>query len=230
VQGGFGPRFAVEAIFLVAVAAVAVIAELETGWIVVVMALAWLLVAVAEWALAHRARRATSNESGSEAVSAPLVPEIHHVSVMTLDPDPAAQPVLEREAPEPVPEPEPEPEPMPEPVPPVPEPTPEPERPPALIALPPAKPEPEPGTEVEPEPPETVVVLPLPAEPHEWNLWELERLARERTGEDPEREEEWAYLFVYLREFATPDGTLPTDFDELVRESFSELLSPLARR
>ena len=39
-----------------------------------------------------------------------------------------------------------------------------------------------------------------------------------------QRDEEWAYLLVYLREFATPDGFLPTDFDALVRESFPELI------
>ena len=34
---------------------------------------------------------------------------------------------------------------------------------------------------------------------------------------------------VYLREFARPDGTLPTEFDALVRESFGELLAGRAQ-
>jgi hypothetical protein len=86
-------------------------------------------------------------------------------------------------------------------------------------------PPPEPEREPEPEDaeaPELVVRLPLDgSEPREWNVWELERLVRERGAEDEER----AYLLVYLRDFATPEGTLPVDFDGLVRESFGELLT-----
>jgi hypothetical protein len=145
------------------------------------------------------------------------------------------------EEPEPEPEPEPvavvveevvviEPEPEPEPVvveevvvvPPPPEPEPEPERPPVQLAeVPPLPPEPEPKPE--PEPVTTVVELPSRAT-REWNLWDLERRARERVGEDPGRDQEWAALFVYLREYASPDGMLPPEFDDLIRESFGELL------
>jgi hypothetical protein len=57
-----------------------------------------------------------------------------------------------------------------------------------------------------------------------WNLWELERLARAAAERHPDRAQEWAYLFVYLREFASPDGALPPEFDGLVRESFAEVL------
>jgi hypothetical protein len=53
VRGGFGPRFVVEAIFLVAVATIAGLAKFPTEAIVLVMALAWLLVAGVEWALAR---------------------------------------------------------------------------------------------------------------------------------------------------------------------------------
>ncbi len=55
-------------------------------------------------------------------------------------------------------------------------------------------------------------------------LRELERLARERAGEDPVRDEEWGFLFMHLREFAGPDGTLPVDFDGLVRDAFGDLI------
>ena len=150
----------------------------------------------------------------------------------------------EKSEPEPEPEREPEPEPVavvveevvviepePEPVvvveevvviPPPPEPEPEPERPPVQLAeVPPLPPEPEP--EPEPEPVTTVVELPSLA-PREWNLWDLERRARERVGEDPGRDEEWAALFVYLREYASPDGMLPPEFDNLIRESFGDVL------
>lgn len=62
------------------------------------------------------------------------------------------------------------------------------------------------------------------AQPRRWNLWDLERRARDQAQADPLRYEEWSYLFVHLRQFATPDGSLPTEFDGLVRESFGELL------
>jgi magnesium chelatase family protein len=62
------------------------------------------------------------------------------------------------------------------------------------------------------------------AQPRRWNLWDLERRARDEAQRNPLRYEEWTYLFVHLRQFATPDGSLPTEFDELVRESFGELL------
>ena len=38
------------------------------------------------------------------------------------------------------------------------------------------------------------------------------------------KDEELSYLLVYLRGFATPEGTLSVDFDDLVRESFGPLL------
>ena len=51
------PRLFLEAVFLVAVAAVAALAELEPLEIVGVMAAAWLLVAVGEWAGSRADRR-----------------------------------------------------------------------------------------------------------------------------------------------------------------------------
>jgi hypothetical protein len=92
-----------------------------------------------------------------------------------------------------------------------------------IEAEPEAEPEPEP--EPEPELPERVVALPVKQAPRAWNLWELERLARERAGADVERDEERSFLLMYLREFASPEGTLPVDFDLLVRESFGELIA-----
>jgi hypothetical protein len=56
----------------------------------------------------------------------------------------------------------------------------------------------------------------------EWNLWELERRARAHAGAEAVPEE-WAAMFIYLREFAKSDGALPPQFDSLVRESFPEL-------
>jgi hypothetical protein len=105
-----------------------------------------------------------------------------------------------------------------EPPPPAPPPIPEPPAP----APPPPVPEPQP-----PPPP----VAPPPARPAaapvQWNLFELQSRARQVAGRDPARDEEWSFLFLYLREFAGTDGLLSADFDSFVRESFPELISGL---
>jgi hypothetical protein len=59
--------------------------------------------------------------------------------------------------------------------------------------------------------------------PREWNIWELQRLVRERPEDS--RQEEQAALVLSLRNFARSDGSLPLEFDELVREAFGALLS-----
>ena len=123
----------------------------------------------------------------------------------------------------------PEPEPPPEPAPPVPEPrppTPEPgEPPPRLRSMPAPEPEREPGQDDDVRAPEEVVRLPLDgAEPREWNVWELERLAQAAGGGDTARDEELTFLLLELRQFANADGQLPVDFDPVVRESFRELI------
>ena len=87
-------------------------------------------------------------------------------------------------------------------------------------------PEPEPKSEPEPEP--TVAYLPMNDAPREWNLWELERVARDNTSDDVAKNEERAYLLMYLREFAGPDGTLPADFDGLVRDALGDLVRAVA--
>jgi hypothetical protein len=86
------------------------------------------------------------------------------------------------------------------------------------------KPEPEPEPESPPSAAERVVTLPAPAEPREWNLWELERVVRETAGADVARDEERSFLLMYMREFADPDGMLPATFDPLVRETFGDVL------
>ena len=89
------------------------------------------------------------------------------------------------------------------------------------------EPEPQPEPEPEPTPPpaaERVVTLPAPAEPREWNVWELERVVRETAGADVARDEERSFLLMYMREFADPDGMLPVTFDPLVRETFGDVL------
>jgi hypothetical protein len=61
-------------------------------------------------------------------------------------------------------------------------------------------------------------------QPRRWNLWELERIARSEAPDHPEQRDEWAFLFVHLRQFANADGELPAEFDLLVRESFGSVL------
>jgi hypothetical protein len=162
------------------------------------------------------------------AVEAPPAPVVVPPAAAP-EPPPAIEP--------PAPEPEPVPEPAaapppPAPPPPVPEPAPPPPRPP-LRPVPPPPPEPAPppplqpaAQPVRPAASSDVVDLRMRAtiQPRRWNLWDLERRARDELPRDPVRYEEWSYLFVHLRQFATPDGSLPTEFDGLVRESFGELL------
>jgi hypothetical protein len=80
-----------------------------------------------------------------------------------------------------------------------------------------------------PEPEGVLAFVPRANGPRQWNIWELERIAREREGADSARDEERALLLMELRQFATADGMLATSFDGLVRESFGELIGHAAR-
>lgn len=199
-------RFAVEAAVLIAIGVALAAADLTLLQFVLVMGAAWLLVA-----------------TGERLVSRPgiTLPSVRRQSPEPFEaPTPAEQ---ERETTPETARPEPEPEP---PLAEDAEPEPEPER--VLEALPEPQPEPEPEPQQEDEEPEEqVVALPQAASrrPDGWNLWDLERRAQERAGQDPLRDEEWYALFVSLRDFASPDGTLPREFDDLVHESFGELIS-----
>jgi hypothetical protein len=69
VRGGLGPRFVLEAGFLIAVAIAAGVAELSATAIVVVMAVAWLLVCLFElavWSERPRVRTLVENPEASE--------------------------------------------------------------------------------------------------------------------------------------------------------------------
>jgi outer membrane biosynthesis protein TonB len=190
-----GPRFLIEAGFIVAVAVVAGVADLSTWAIIGAVAAAWILVALVEMAV--WARHASRPKTGGLSPAAePLVPaerepveEVRQRSAAPPTPKVAAAPPPRQ--PEPAPEPEPEPGPAPEP---------------------------------EPE----VAYLPAAEAPREWNLWELERVVRDNATDDVAKNEERAYLLMYLREFAGPDGMLPADFDGLVRDAFGDLLRVVA--
>jgi hypothetical protein len=120
--GRLGLRFALEALFLVLLAIGAGLADLRPTLILVVMAVAWVLVAVVEFtaeridasALQHLLPpRAESPEGEPEQVFWPSAEERTVVAPPERAPEPA--PAAEAEA-EPDPEPEPEPDPEPEPV------------------------------------------------------------------------------------------------------------------
>ena len=210
-----GSRFIVEAGFIIAVAVIAGIENLSTWWIIAVVAGAWLIVAAVEiavWARNVVAQQPQVVDEPADLEPAPT-PEYASRQPVVVRPEPS---VKTREA-EPSSEPEPEPEQAREP-----------ERP-RIVSVPALPPEPEPELEAEPEEPDRVVAfLPANDSPREWNLWELERAARDHGGDDVARNEERSYLLMYLREFAGPDGTLPADFDALVRESFGDVLHSVA--
>lgn len=138
--------------------------------------------------------------------------------------DSLSEHVVDEHPPTPVPEPE---LPAPEPAPPAPEPeppTPEPGPPPQLVAVAQSKPELD-RERVPEQAPDLVAQLPLRGgEPREWNVWELERLAREAEGRDPAHYQELVFLLLELRQFAHADGQLPVSFDPVVRDSFGGLL------
>jgi outer membrane biosynthesis protein TonB len=200
-----GSRFLIEAGFIIAVAVIAGIERLSTWWIIAVVASAWIIVAIVEivvWArqaVVHQPRPVEASEPQVETPAFVATPEARV----------RAQP-LDEARPEPEPEREPGPAPGPEP--------------PRIVAVPPPPPEPEPEPVPEPEPARVVAFIPANEGPREWNLWELERAAREHATDDVVRNEERSYLLMYLREFAGPDGILPADFDGLVRDAFGDVL------
>jgi hypothetical protein len=224
----FGPRTIVEAAFLVAVPVVALLAGLNWYGIIAASGVAYLLVLTLE--------ATVWRESGT---GEPKAKKAKPLPVAAPAPAPAPEPppapaetvrVIPRDevaAAPPPPVTEPEPEVVPEP-----EPEPEPERA-VLTVVPEPEPEPEPVAVPEPEPEPVLVAAPVGAEvvpigasaaPRRWNVWELERLSRESAGTDVARDEERTYLLMYLRDFADPGGSLPIDFDALVRDSFGDLV------
>lgn len=248
---GLGPRFLIEAGLIIAVAVAAGFARFETVTIIVVMTAVWLAVAAVELAISRfRARPAPE---AMLSPTGPLEERREPPAVRTVPAPPVASRVAsayaepaptigERREPEPAPAPEPEVTPgpslepgrepereaPPEPAPP--ETPPEQPRVAVVAAVPEPEPEPEPARVPEPTPPaepEPRVVALTPRSlgvPQRWNLWELERVAREQSGTDAARDEERSFLLMYLREFADADGVLPTSFDGIVRESFGDVL------
>ncbi len=242
-------RLALEAAVIVAAAVAIALNDPTIGRVIVVMLPTYLLVAGAEWFISRRLRSAEAAKAaasspappGTQPPTEPAVQQPEHVRVVTPSPSPAAAEAAETSVAEPDQPVETEPE---QPVEPEPVPVAEtdgvpdvapaaPVEPifPPLVAVPTPvavaePPEPDPAVEIGAETPvdPTVVQLPMRG-PRAWNLWDLERLSRADAGRDSFRDEERAYLLVYLREFASADGELPIDFDGLVRESFGDLVT-----
>jgi hypothetical protein len=240
--------------FLLTVALALWLAELRPLFVIIVMAAALAVAWAVEWLSWRQDVPRLEVEAGDAGgggvpveparpplespVPAPpppvqaLEPERRAGPELPLEPAAAAIPQEEPGKPADAPPAEREPEPPPT----APEPAPPP--PPPLRPVPTPPPEPLPPV---PTPPERMPAAVEPvqrsarsdvvdlrtratAAPRRWNLWDLERRARNEQQRDPDRYEEWSYLFVHLRQFATPDGSLPTEFDGLVRESFGDLL------
>ena len=196
--------------FLVLVALGAGLAGLEPVVIVALVAVALVLVALVERAYEREAGRSPHRLPADE-------PEDLEVS--------AVDAASSHEAPAPA-EPEPEPEPelavsersaraiLASAPPPVTE---------SAAQEPEPGPRAEPEPELEPEPEPEPELEPQYAGPREWNIWDLQGFVRDRP-DDP-RHDEWTALILSLRDFASPDGTLPHEFDGLVRESFGSVLA-----
>src|SRR3954454_25274923 len=123
--GRTGPRFAIEALFLIALAVGVGYADLATKWIVLVMAAGWLVVALLEltadriWAAAPPWRRPYYVPSVARVAEAPSEPEPVPVAEAFAPPEEervsaAGSRAPPREVPPPPPKAEAEPEPSPE--------------------------------------------------------------------------------------------------------------------
>ena len=219
-----GLRFLVEAVVIVITAVVTGMFHLGPLGIGGAVAIVWLVYVVIEYSLAHPREEKAPPEPVVETLPEPEVALPRSESVRVVAPRAEPLPVPEPE-PEPVVtilehEPEPEPEPVavegPEPVAleePEPEPDPEPE------PVPVEEPEPEPVDEPEAEEVSDTETV-SETQPQQWNVWEIERALRASGESNEERE----FLLIYLRDYAGPDGLLPLDFDELVRETFPDVV------
>ena len=237
-----GPlRFGLLIAFIILAAALARLADLPTGWILAVIAISWVLAALIERSAHRSARAAKAERAAGAAAPAPLRAWPQEEAAPDVAP-PVAAPI---EPPPPPPPPvrdgadadadlwldgdaviDPAPAPV---VPWSKPPARVPEREPVVAARPDppatAAPEPEPVPEPELVLPPLPLGVPSTALPRgSWNLWELEGIAREASGRNAAHDEERSLILMYLREFASAEGVLSPSFDDLVRESFGDLL------
>ena len=84
-------------------------------------------------------------------------------------------------------------------------------------APPPPVPEPAPVPQVETEPA-------LPPRTGTWNLTELQAAVDAYADPTPEQAENWRTYLYFVREHASPDGTLPRSLDPLIADVFAEIV------
>jgi hypothetical protein len=217
VTARFGPRFGAESALIIAAAVVAYLLELSWPAVAAVVFGAWLAIAVFEIVAARGRATETAPSSPGADVDAEAEAEARFEPAESLPPIPPPAPspaavlpaagmstVAEPPAAQDTPPPPPAPAPQPAPAP---------------VFEAPVLERPSAGTPAPSRPPPR-------ADGGRWNLWELERLARDQAGRDAVRDEERSFLLMYLREFADAEGHLPPEFDGLVRDSFGDLVAP----
>jgi hypothetical protein len=84
-------------------------------------------------------------------------------------------------------------------------------------APPPPAAEPVPAQEAEAEPS-------LPPRAGTWNLNDLQKAVDAHTGATPEQVASWRTYLFFVREHASPDGTLPRSLDPLIADVFADIL------
>ena len=116
------PRLLLEGAFLLLVAVLAGLADLATEWIVLVMAVAWCLIVLAEWAGAAKRARWRLDEIAPPADTdsatdrtGPWDMPVVEATVVESSPDPESKTIVAKLPTEPQPEPQPEPQTEPEP-------------------------------------------------------------------------------------------------------------------
>lgn len=107
------PRLALEGAFLLLVALLAGLADLSAAWIVAVMAAAWALVALAEWAAAARRARWRLDEippplaAGADEATGPWDVPVVEATAVAAGPDPESRTIVAKLPAEPADEDEP---------------------------------------------------------------------------------------------------------------------------
>ena len=217
-----GPRFVLWVVLLVGVATAAGLAHFGWWLIALLEFAAWVVVAVVERSLSH------PKPVGFVAPVAPVLDTAETLSYVrvlppsperiVVEPEPAPAAVFEE----------------------LPVAVPEPVAPPAVVRL---EPVPRPpaieerqerksglisrqfrGAPARPEQSATRSGRTFGSAPMQWNVWSLERVAREQAADN----EELSFLVIHLRDYASPEGLLPIELDGLVRQSFGSLLESTA--
>ena len=64
----------------------------------------------------------------------------------------------------------------------------------------------------------------VPTQAGTWNLHGLQKAVDAYTGATPEQAESWQTYLYFLRQHASPDGSLPRSFDPLISDVFGDAL------